>query len=139
MKRISLLIALMILFCCTAGYAADVILITNKLNPVSSLTATDAKNMFLGKKTGWSDGSTVTPFTQKDSAVTDPFAKKFVKKSSQQFYMFWRKAVFTGKGTPPVEVENSEQMKKIVAAKNGAVGYILKSELDDSVKKLSVE
>jgi ABC-type phosphate transport system substrate-binding protein len=129
----------MILFCCTAGYAADVILITNKSNPVSSLSATDAKNMFLGKKTSWSDGSSVTAFTQKDDAVTDVFAKEFVKKSSQQFYMFWRKAVFTGKGTPPVEVENSEQMKKIVASKNGAVGYILESELDGSVKKLSVE
>ena len=139
MKRISLLIALMILFCCTAGYAADVILITNKSNPVSSLSATDAKNMFLGKKSSWSDGSTVTPFTQKDADLTNPFARKFVKKSSQQFYMFWRKAVFTGKGTPPVEVESSEQMKKIVAAKNGAIGYILESELDDSVKKLIVK
>ena len=130
--------ALMILFCCTVGYAADVILITNKSNPVSSVSTTDAKNMFLGKKSRWSDGSAVTAFTQKDVAVTDSFAKNFVKKSSQQFYMHWRKAVFTGKGTPPVEVENSEQMKKIVASKTGAVGYILSSELDDSVKKLDV-
>ncbi len=95
--------------------------------------------MFLGKKSSWSDGSTVTAFTQKDAAVSDLFAKKFVKKSSQQFYMFWRKAVFTGKGTPPVEVENSEQMKKIVASKSGAVGYIMDSELDESVKKLAVQ
>jgi ABC-type phosphate transport system substrate-binding protein len=139
MKRISLLIALMILFCCTAGYAVDVILITNKTNPTSSLSATDAKNIFLGKKTSWEDGSKVTAFTQKDDAATEPFAKEFVKKSSQQFYMYWRKAVFTGKGTPLVEVDNSAQMKKIVASKDGAIGYILASELDDSVKKLNVQ
>lgn len=139
MKRISILIAIMILFCCTVGYAADVILITNKSNKVSSLSVADAKNIFLGKKTSWSDSSKVTAFTQKNSAVTNLFAKQFVRKSSQQFYMYWRKAVFTGKGTPLVEVDDSEQMKKIVASKEGSLGYILATELDDTVKKVDVQ
>jgi ABC-type phosphate transport system substrate-binding protein len=129
----------MILFCCTAGYAADIILITNKSNPVSSVSAADVKKIFLGKKTSWDDGSKVVAFTQKDDAVTDPFAKQYVKKSSQQFYMYWRKAVFTGKGTPLVEVNNSAEMKKIIAAKAGTLGYILATELDDTVKSLAVK
>ena len=138
MKRLCILVIFMVLFCFTVGYAAEVVLITDKSNPVSALAASDAKNIFLGKKTSWSNGSVVTPFTQKNTAVTEPFAKQYVKKSSQQFYMFWRKAVFTGKGTPPVEVADSSQMKKIVASKEGSLGYILATELDDTVKKLDV-
>lgn len=139
MKQISTLIALLVLFCCTSTYAAEVILITNKSNPVSSLTLNRAKNIFLGKSTKWSDGSKVTPFIQKDLDITDSFAKAFVSKSAQQFDLYWRKALFTGKGTPPVEVVDNVQMKKIVAAKDGSLGYILASEMDDTVKKLEVQ
>lgn len=139
MKGTCILMTIMIMFCCTAGYAADVILITNKANPVSSLAAADVKNIFLGKKTSWDGGSKVTAFTQKNDAVTDDFTKQYVSKSSQQFYMYWRKAIFTGKGTPLVEVEDSGRMKKIVAAERGSIGYILATELDDSVKQLNVQ
>lgn len=139
MKILSFLFILFILLIGTTSFAAEVVIITNQGNPVSTITVQDAKQIYLGKKSTWSNGNGVKAFTQKNAQITEMFSKKFVKKSSQQFNLYWRKAIFTGKGTPPVEVINSEEMKKMVASETGSIGYILDTEVDSSVKQLKVQ
>jgi ABC-type phosphate transport system substrate-binding protein len=138
MKIISTVLTLFILLTGTASFAAEVILITNPGNVVSAISPQDAKNIYLGKKSTWNDGNHVITYTQANAEITGKFTKNFIKKTAQQFNLYWRKAIFTGKGTPPKEVNNSEQMKKMVAGGNGTIGYILDSELDSTVKKLQV-
>jgi len=138
MKIISIVLTLFILLTGTASFAAEVILITNPGNSISTISTQDAKNIYLGKKSTWNDGSRVIAYTQENAEITGQFTKTFIKKTAQQFNLYWRKAIFTGKGTPPNEVENSDQMKNRVAGGNGTIGYILASELDSSVKKLQV-
>lgn len=137
MKRFILAISILILSCSYAQ-AADIILITNNDNPVSSLSEKDVKQIFLGKKTSWDNGAAIHAFTQKDQQNTELFTQKYLKKSSQQFSMYWKKAIFTGKGTPLPEVTNDPDMKKIIAAQKGSLGYILDSELDNSVKRVEI-
>lgn len=132
-------LALLILaICCVSVQAADVILITDKDNPVSSLSEKDVKQIFLGKKTSWDDGSTIIAFTQTNPQVTELFAQKYLRKSFQQFNLYWKKAIFTGKGTPLHELSDSTKMKQFIAAQNGSLGYILDSELDETVKKIEI-
>jgi len=135
------IIAFVLLAMClgTGAIADEVVLITNLANPDKVIPARDAKNIFLGKKSTWSDGTPIVSYTLADVAVTEEFAKTFVKKSAQQFSNFWRKAIFTGKGTPPENLPDSEQMKDAIASKKGAIGYILKSKLDSSVTRLQLQ
>ena len=121
-----------------ASYADQIVLITNKANPVSVVSARDAKNIFLGKKSKWDHGATIMSYTQADEGVTEAFAQQYMSQSAKQFSLYWRKAIFTGTGTPPAQVSDSASMKQMIAANAGSLGYILESELDDTVSVVKV-
>ncbi len=128
-----------IAFCIsTSAIADEVVLIANSNNGITSISARDAMNIYLGEKSSWSNGILAVPYTQSDQSINSIFAKTYIKKSSQQLQLYWRKMIFTGKGTPPEELSDSDQMKSAVASRKGAIGYILKSELDNSVTQLNV-
>jgi ABC-type phosphate transport system substrate-binding protein len=134
----SMMLAVVMVAIATAACAGEIAVITNPGNQVSALSEQEAKNIYLGKKTTWSDGTPVVVYTQANQALTEQFTQTIVKKSAQQFDLHWRKALFTGQGTPPQEVKDSEQMKKMVGGQKGAIGYVLATEVDGSVKKLPV-
>ena len=139
MKIKSYLCAILAFCISTAAIAEEVVLIVNSDSAITSISARDAMNIYLGKKSSWSNGTTVVPFSHGDDAITGTFARTYVKKSAQQLDLYWRKLVFTGKGTPPEKFSDSKLMKRAVASRRGAIGYILKSELDGSVTQLNVQ
>jgi len=123
---------------CPQAIAADFILVVNKANSTASLSKQDVKKIFLGKKTTWDDGSKIELLTQPDSSAHKPFVKTMVGKSPAQFEMFWKKAVFTGTGTPPMELTDAKAVKDAVSTKPGAISYIPPDKLDATVNKLEV-
>ena len=121
-----------------AAWAADYALVTNKSNPVSSISGKDAKNIFLGKKSTWENGVKVVVFTNSSSLVHNSFAGNVVSKTAQQFSTFWKKALFTGMGIPPKDMSNDAQMLKAVASQTGTLGYVSASSVDGSVKTVEI-
>ncbi|PLY03772.1 MAG: phosphate ABC transporter substrate-binding protein [Desulfuromonas sp.] len=138
MKYLICVLTLSMLLVSSVAFAADYVVITNKSNPVTVVSAKEVKNIYLGKQRSWNDGSQVTVYTQTASPVNGAFLKKIVKKSPQQYSTFWKKSLFTGTGLPPKDFPDDAAMKKAVAAKAGAIGYISAASLDDSVKKLDI-
>ncbi len=67
------IIALVLLAMClgTGAIADEVVLITNLANPDKVIPARDAKNIFLGKKSTWSDGTPSVSYTLADVAVKE--------------------------------------------------------------------
>jgi len=129
-------IVLMVLSATTA--AADIVLVVNKGNPVGSISAQDAKLIFLGNKKSWDNGEKIILYSQYDYVVRDAFTSKMLNKTGQQFATYWKKALFTGTGRPPVEVKNDVEMKKFISADPRGIGYIDSSSVDDSVKIVTV-
>jgi len=129
-------IVLMVLSATTA--AADIVLVVNTGNPVSSISTQDAKLIFLGNKKSWDNGEKIILYSQYDYVVRDAFTSKMLNKTGQQFATYWKKALFTGTGRPPVEVKNDVEMKKFISADPRGIGYIDSSSLDDSVKVVKV-
>lgn len=121
-----------------SALAADYILIVNKANTTVSVSSKDAKKIYLGKKSSWDDGGRIVLYSQQSPELTKAFTEGVVKKSPQQFMVFWKKALFTGTGKPPVEVSSDAEMKKVVAQNPNGIGYINASALDDSVKQLQI-
>lgn len=128
--------ALMVLSATTA--AADIVLVVNKGNPISSVSAQDAKLIYLGDKKSWDNGEKINLYSQYDYVVRDAFTSKVVNKTGQQFATYWKKALFTGTGRPPVEVKDDKEMKKFISADPRGIGYIDSSSLDDSVKVVNI-
>ena len=101
--------------------AQDVVLIANADVPVDSLSASDVKNIFLGKKTSWDGGGSITFFTSDEAATHKAFLKGHVGKSANQFKTFWKKQVFTGKGKMPVSAANDQEMVSQVSGTGVAI------------------
>lgn len=68
------------------------------------------------------------------NAVRDQFYAKACHKDPAQVRSIWSKLIFTGGGTPPLEVDSEQDMKKTVAADPTRIGYIDKKDVDASVK-----
>lgn len=132
MKKITIISTLLLGL---AGIAhADIAVVVSKSSPVNKLTKDQVQDIFLSKKTSYPDGGSAVPLDNKESDVRDKFYDSVLEKTSAQVKSYWSKVIFTGKGTPPKEFDNSTEIKKIVASNPATIGYIDKSKVDASVK-----
>ncbi|MBD3221923.1 phosphate ABC transporter substrate-binding protein [bacterium] len=136
-KIIVTLVALLML--APLAVQAGVVVIANDSVPATSLSAGDLQSIFLGRQSSWSDGSAISPAVLGGGPVAEEFLKTYVKKSPSQFQAFWKKALFTGTGTPPEEVGSDAAMLEYVAATAGAIGFISDATAADGVEVLTVE
>ena len=136
--KILLMLVAAAFLCSGSALAADYVLVINKVNTTSSVNKKDAKNIFLGKKSSWDNGDRIVLYAQINNELTETFTEAVVKKSPQQFMTFWKKALFTGTGKPPVEVKGDDEMKQAIANDPKGIGYINASALDDTVKQLII-
>jgi ABC-type phosphate transport system substrate-binding protein len=108
--------------------AAEMVVIVNPKNPATRMFSEQASQFFLGKSTLF------TPVEFTDGPVRNAFYTKVLNKDSAQVKAIWTKLVFTGKGTAPREYGTAAEIKKAVASDVSAIGYLEKSQVDDSVK-----
>ncbi|HXC31363.1 MAG TPA: hypothetical protein VNZ56_02760 [Verrucomicrobiae bacterium] len=114
----------------------EVDIIVNKTNTIDDLPIADAKKVFLGDKTTWPSGKRVTVLMlaqgMPERAVV---LREIYKMPEDQLGQYFVQAAFAGKiSAPPKEVASAAQMKQAVAANPGAIGYVKRDEVDDSVK-----
>ncbi|USX17721.1 hypothetical protein NHH82_17730 [Oxalobacteraceae bacterium OTU3REALA1] len=110
------------------SFAAEIVVIVNPKNPATRMFSEQAGQFFLGKSTLF------TPVEHTDGALRNEFYKKVLDKDATQVKAIWSKLVFTGKASAPKEYASSAEVKKAVAADPSAIGYIEKSQVDDTVK-----
>ena len=135
MKNHLLKIALLA-FCFPA--LADVAVVVHPSNS-NAIDKTFIKKVFTGKVKSFGDGASVIAINQESSsAATGEFNKKLLNKSASQLKAYWSKQIFTGKGTPPKEVPNSEEVLKLVSSNPNFIGYIDAASVNDSVKVIGV-
>ena len=119
----------------TQGAFADVVVIANPRAAHSGLSKEQISALFLGKLTALPWGGRAGPCDQSDaSPLREEFYSRLTGKSAAQIKAYWAKMSFTGKGVPPKEENGSAEIKKDVAARPEAIGYIERSEVDGSVK-----
>lgn len=110
------------------------------VHPSNAATVDQAEitRLFTGRGTTFSSGGKATPLNLAESAAArGEFDSKVLSKSSSQMKAYWSKLVFTGKGTPPKELNSDADMKAAVAADPTAIGYIDAAAVDGSVKVLA--
>lgn len=117
----------------TSPLFADMVVIANTSVPSADLA--DVRKVYLGKKTRIADVS-VTPILNQDPNLTQEFLDKVVGQSNNAFQAYWVEKVFTGQATKPREMSNDAAIKAYVATTPGAIGYINRSSVDNSVKVL---
>jgi len=128
-----LLVPLTLATAIAAPAAAEIAIIVNPQNPATRMFASQAAQFFIG-------GSTLfSPIEHAEGApIRAEFYKKVLDKEPGQVKAVWSKLTFTGKAKPPPELKSAAEIKKAVAQNVNAIGYIEKSEVDDTVKVVAI-
>ncbi len=73
------------------------------------------------------------------SSVREDFTKDIHGKTVAQIRAFWQQSVFSGKETPPREMENDDKVLEFVKANKGAIGYVSAGANTAGVKVITVK
>ncbi len=120
----------------SVGAQAETAVIVNPANG-ASVTPDDVQRLFLGKIKNFPGGGDAVAFNLKEgNATREAFNQSVLSKNESQLKAYWSQLVFTGKGTPPKEAADDDEMKKWVAGNPNAIGYIDAGKVDGSVKVL---
>ena len=68
------------------------------------------------------------------SPLRDEFYARVASKTPVLVKAYWSKMVFTGRGQPPAELQDSAAVRRKVAENPDLIGYIDRSALDASVR-----
>jgi ABC-type phosphate transport system substrate-binding protein len=141
MKK-TIFLMMVIGFVLTGGAAssfADVVVVVNKANSVTTVKKSVLGRYFLKKTTSWESGTPVVPV---DLPATDPLREEFsgwiLKMSPKNVEGHWITESLTGGKAAPEIVNSGTLVKKRVASEPGGVGYIDSAEVDGSVKVIEV-
>lgn len=117
------------------------VVIVNVKNGVRALDKKTITDMFLKKRTQWSDDGVIVPVDQsRGSVVRGQFSDQVLGRSVAAVRTYWNRLVFSGRGVPPQELGSDEDVVKYVAKREGAIGYIAGSVnlKDTGVKAIEV-
>ncbi|GMR21708.1 MAG: hypothetical protein BMS9Abin37_0022 [Acidobacteriota bacterium] len=113
----------------------NVKIIVNSEVEIGTLTQADLARIYLGKKTFWKSGSRIAPsLLNEKSPLTEAFLEESVRKTVRQYRAYWKRHLFSGKGTAPKTFASSLQVANFVADNPGAIGVVDAGFDDDRVK-----
>ncbi len=115
---------------------AEIVVVVHPGNPLTSLELSNIKRLFLGKTTKFSNGEKAVPF--ENSSQKTIFHHQITGKEVAQLKAYWARRVFSGKGFPPKEIQDSGRVKTLIANDPTSIGYIDSAAVDPTVKVIMV-
>lgn len=118
----------------SAEHPEDILIVANKSVSVNSITMNEAKNLFLHKRTHWSDGAKVLPINApQKSDIRAEFDTQVLAMSLEDELVYWyKKRIQTGSSAPP---EFTNPLKAVFRLK-GSVSYVYRSQYREGVAKI---
>jgi ABC-type phosphate transport system substrate-binding protein len=130
---------LLLIVCASLSCSAvEVQVIANKEAGISSMDANDLSDYFLGKKTRLPGGMKATILTNGDRDETERFLDRYLSETPASFSATWKRMVFTGRGLPPMEAKDDQEMIDLVKKTPGAIGYVSSGAAVDGVIVLGI-
>lgn len=123
----------------SSSFAFETIIIANKSVSLDKISRDDIRDIFLGKKTKWSDGSNIKFYLLKRTSDQEKFLSEYLRKTPAEYEHFWMQKVFTGKGLMPEMVEGYKNMVDAVSKTEGSLGFLSDAVPIDQVKIMVVE
>ena len=129
--------ALALALTCAAAQAGDLVVIVSARSSVDALRPDQVAAIFLGQSARFPDGALATALDQPiGSNERNQFYLRVTGKTPALLKAHWSKLVFTGRGQPPRELQDSAAVRRAVADDPGLIGYIDREALDPSVRQV---
>jgi ABC-type phosphate transport system substrate-binding protein len=114
----------------------DFVIITGKEVAGNSIPASTVKGIYLREIKSWGNGNAIIPV---DLTTGSSFYQNLFGKSYVQMQAYWLNMRIKYSVDLPVSKKDPESVKKFVAENKGAIGFIKNSDVDDSVKVLTLK
>jgi len=132
-----LLGAAALVLACAGAHAGDLVVIVSARSSVDALRPDQVAAIFLGQSARFPGGALATALDQPiGSSERNQFYLRVAGKTPALLKAHWSKMVFTGRGQPPREVQDSAAVRRAVADDPGLIGYIDREALDPSVRQV---
>lgn len=117
------------------------LVIVNAKNPATVLTRDQAARLFLKKEPRFADGTKAEPVDRgPESSLRREFTEIVHGKDVSSIKSFWQRQLFSGRDSPPPELDSDRAVLDHVARSPGGIGYIgLDTPLGPGVKVLRIE
>jgi ABC-type phosphate transport system substrate-binding protein len=135
---ISAMVAMAVLMA-TASTAAHsqerLVVIVNSDNPVNQLSRGDLEKIYLGKRGFWEWGKAIKtvdliePKTKEEDTSRAAFCADYLHKSLAILKSYWVRAIFSGKGQPPLVFPGAGGVINYVGDNVEAIGYVPRRDL----------
>ena len=90
--------------------------------------------------TTWPDGTAIRVFVlSEENHLNSLFCKQILHIFPHQLRTAWDRLVYSGTGQAPAVLVSEQEMRTRIANTPGAIGYLTKETLDDTVAILPVE
>lgn len=139
--QILVLLAIMIgsaVFAPAVDASDSVAVIAHRSVPEQELNKTKLLDIYTGDVKNWSDGKPVVVIDLKPAGEVKETFYKYLGKSPSRMKSVWLKRMLSGEGDPPFAVESESEMVKLVAATPGAIGFVSRDAVNDTVKTLAI-
>ncbi len=102
----------------------DLVVVTHPGVSVDSISSRELQRIFLGKSTRWPGGERVRPVLLDGAPVRATFVTELLGRTEENFTVYWKRMVFTGKGRPPRSFATAAELAFYVRATEGAIGFL---------------
>lgn len=91
----------------------------------AALDKDSIQRIYLGKTRAFPGGGEAVAISMKEgTAAEGEFTKSVLGKSPKQLKAYWAKMVFTGKGTPPRQIDSAAEMVNLISANPNLIGFV---------------
>ena len=108
-----------------SGESADLAVVANPDVTISSISISDLRRIFMGKKRLWSNKKAIKAYYLTDKiAVGKDLIEKVTHISSHSYKKYWVKKIFSGFGSPPTPEQSYNILIEHVIETPGAIAII---------------
>lgn len=114
--------------------SADIAVIGNLENGLTSLTKKQVKDVFMGRVRSLPNGNFALPIDQQE--LRSVFYYALTERPIEQVNAYWARIMFTGQASPPMKLPDTKAVIKVITDNKGAIGYIDPQRVDENTVKI---
>lgn len=137
MKRIKIIL-LILVFLTPYVCEGKIIIIIHPSSPRETITKQEIRNIFLGEKYNWEDGSRIKIADNLDKHTAELFYAQFVGKEISYVKKNWIRKMLHGSMIPPESFGSNQELIDFVAAQKKAIGFVSEENVPTGVKELRI-
>lgn len=113
--------------------AEPLVVVAAKDSTLKELSKSQIQKIYLGKVKTLPSGDAIVPLDQNNEKLKRKFYSKVIGKNGSALKAYWARLIFTGRGQPPQQLIDDNDVINFVKEEKTSIGYISLSSVDDSL------